>query len=124
MKTALKKVRGLGAAHNGVHHWWLQRVTAIALIPLVIWFTAKVVCTVSCNVSIDYILKNEFSLVLFALTLFTMLYHSTLGIKVIIEDYVHCKCAKPGLIIAINLIAWLTGIFLLFVIIKNFVALV
>ena len=42
-RSPLGKVRGLGAAKDGVHHWWLQRLTAIALVPLVFWFAASVI---------------------------------------------------------------------------------
>lgn len=119
MKTAIKKVKNLGTAHNGVHHWWAQRITAIALIPLIIWFTAKILCTAHCHKDIGMIFANQFSLVIFAIMLFVMLYHSALGVKVIIEDYVHCKCAKTAAIIGVNIMAWLTGILLFFAIIKN-----
>ena len=43
LQTKLKRVKGLGSAHHGVQHWWLQRVTAIALVPLSLWFTASLV---------------------------------------------------------------------------------
>jgi len=121
MKTAIKKIQGLGTAHNGVHHWWAQRITAIALIPLVIWFTTKVVCTAHCHRDIGMIFGNDFSLIIFSLMLFVMLYHSALGVKVIIEDYAHCKCAKTISIILVNILAWLTGALLLFVVIKNLI---
>jgi succinate dehydrogenase / fumarate reductase membrane anchor subunit len=123
MKTALKKVKALGTAHNGVHHWWAQRITAIALIPLVVWFTNKVICTAHCHKNITMIFEHEFSFVIFALMLFILLYHSALGVKVIIEDYVNCKCAKTGAIIGVNLLAWLTGALLFFALIKNLILL-
>ncbi len=43
MRTPLGRVRGLGSAKNGTHHWWMQRVTAVALVPLVVWFVASLV---------------------------------------------------------------------------------
>ena len=124
MRSALKSVRGLGVSRNAVHHWWLQRVTAIALIPMVIWFTSRIICTAGCNSQLTKIFKTETSLIIFAFALCTMLFHATLGVKVVIEDYVHCKYLKPTLIILTNLFAWFTAGFLLFVIIKNFVAII
>ena len=114
MKTALKKAKGLGAASNGTEHWWLQRLTAILLVPLVTWFIVKAVMIFSAQQPFTQIFSYKLNLVLFALLLVTALYHSALGIQVIIEDYVHCKVSKFALLIFIKLFAIVTGIFLIF----------
>ncbi len=127
MKTPLKIAKGLGSARNGVDHWWWQRITAIALIPLAIWFAMKLVC-VGC-VSNPSTFASKFygypvSLIIFTAMLLIMIFHSTMGVKVIIEDYVSCNCAKITLIIFIKLFAWLTGIFLFFAAINKYVQIV
>jgi len=92
LRSNLSKARGLGSAHEGVHHWWMQRVSAIALIPLVIWFVVEVVHATAIH-GIDgvvYLLASPLNAIVMVLFLGTAIYHGTLGIKVIIEDYVHC----------------------------------
>ena len=68
-RTPLARARGLGSAKDGVHHWWVQRLTAIALIPLVVWFAISLV------------------MVLLILTIGIGLHHGQLGMQVVWEDY-------------------------------------
>ena len=110
LRSPLGKVRGLGSAKNGTHHWWLQRVTAIALIPLVIWFVLLVVCaSVHTEKLVDY-LQRPSSAVLMILFLGVSLYHGALGMRVVIEDYVSCNCGKTFLLIAINFFTVVTAV--------------
>jgi succinate dehydrogenase / fumarate reductase membrane anchor subunit len=124
MSDKFKNFNKLGSAHNGLHHWLLQRVTAIALIPLALWFTSKIICLAGCNMSYANIINSKLNIVLFGTLLSVMLLHSALGIRVIIEDYVSCKCGSKILILSVNLFAWFTAIFLFFAFVKNFVAII
>ncbi len=107
LRSNLSKARGLGSAKEGAHHWWMQRVTAIALIPLVIWFVISVIkATSNHGVSgVIYLLSSPVNAIAMILFLGTSIYHGTLGIKVIIEDYVHCPCGSKFLDIATKFIA-------------------
>lgn len=121
METALKKVKGLGTANNGVGHWWLQRLTAIALIPLILWFVITLLSIISANQPVIILLTKKLSIVIFVILLIVSLLHSTLGVKVIIEDYIHNKKLKFFLLIFINLLAWVTGVFLAFSLINLYI---
>lgn len=90
MKTPLAKVRGLGSAKVGTHHWWLQRVTAIANIPLVIFMVISFVGNVGKSHA-EWVawLKQPFASVLVILFIANFVYHMRLGLQVLVEDYVH-----------------------------------
>lgn len=90
MKTPLAKVRGLGSAKDGTHHWWLQRVTAIANIPLVIFMVISFVGNVGKSHA-EWVawVKQPFASVLLILFIANFVYHMRLGLQVFIEDYVH-----------------------------------
>ncbi len=110
LRSPLGKARGLGSAKAGVHHWWMQRVTAVALIFLVIWFVLSVIRAASGGSSIIDELVSPYNAVLMILFIGTSLYHGCLGIQVIIEDYITCSCARPVLIILTKFISIITGI--------------
>ncbi|WP_395020291.1 succinate dehydrogenase, hydrophobic membrane anchor protein [Dongia sp.] len=103
LRTPIARVRGLGAAKEGVGHWWMQRMTALALIPLGLWFVASVVCLAGADhAAITQWLSAPFTLGALALTLFAAFYHAVLGLQVVVEDYVHGKFAKHALVILIQ----------------------
>ena len=81
---------GLGSAKSGVGHWWAERVTAIALIPLSVWFVASLVVhsDSSYEVFIGWI-GSPVTAVLMILLLITLFRHMALGLQVVVEDYVH-----------------------------------
>ena len=124
LRTALKVARGNGASGTGVHHWWIQRVTAIALIPLSIWFLFLVGGLVHATYPavLASIAQPVHAIFLIVLSV-CLFWHGALGLQVIIEDYVHTRWLEVTLQIALRfgailaalacvmavLSVWLTG---------------
>ena len=101
LSTPLAKARGLGSAKSGTHHWIAQRLTAIALIPLSIWFVFSLVCMTELNyqTAIEWI-QSPLSAVFLLLFIIAMFHHAQLGVQVVIEDYIDCKVMKiTGLVL-------------------------
>jgi len=106
LRSEISRVRGLGSAKEGVQHWWMQRLTAIALIPLGIWLVASLVWLAGeDHAAIALWLGAPFTLGALSMTLIIAFYHAVLGLQVVIEDYVHVKAAKFTLIILIQFAA-------------------
>jgi succinate dehydrogenase / fumarate reductase membrane anchor subunit len=93
--TPLNRVLGLGSAKEGAEHWWKQRLTAVALIPLGLWLAFAFLSfdDFSYAAASEW-LRAPLNGALLVLTLLTLTYHSALGIQVVIEDYVHGKGVK------------------------------
>ena len=100
LKTPLKRVRGLGSAKAGLHHWWAQRLTAIALVPLSIWFVVSLLRMSGEGyfAAVEWI-RQPLVASLFLALILAGFYHAALGVQVVIEDYIHTKGTKFGLII-------------------------
>lgn len=109
--TPLKRARGLGAAHSGTHHFWLQRVSAIALVPLTIWFLVELLSILISGDRGTMIawLRAPFTALLMAGLMVALFMHARLGIQTILEDYVHCKCMKIMLLLALNFLTLALG---------------
>ncbi|EJF91510.1 succinate dehydrogenase, hydrophobic membrane anchor protein [Bartonella tamiae] len=89
-RTELGKVRGLGSAHEGTHHFWMQRLTAFANVPLFIFFIILVVSLVGKDYATVYAtLSNPVIAAIMGLMVLSGIYHMKLGMQVIIEDYIH-----------------------------------
>jgi succinate dehydrogenase / fumarate reductase membrane anchor subunit len=111
LRSPLNRARGLGSAKSGVHHFWMQRLTAVALIPLVIWFAVSLVLLSGADYGMARSwLSSPFVMVLLILTICIGLYHGQLGMQVVIEDYVHNEGVKLALIVAIKFIAVFFGL--------------
>lgn len=111
LRSALSKARGLGATKGGTSHWWLQRVTAVALIPLTIWFVVTIIkMTSSSEEQLLKIIASPFNVIGMVLFLSVGLYHGALGLRVIIEDYVHSYIKKASMLILLQFISILTGL--------------
>jgi succinate dehydrogenase / fumarate reductase membrane anchor subunit len=115
LRTDLGKVRGLGSAKEGVAHWWAQRLTAVALVPLVLWFVSQVVGLAGADLAaVRAWMANPFSAILLVLLIGATFHHAQLGLQVVIEDYVHGEACKIASIIIVKFLAVAlaaTGIF-------------
>ena len=105
LMSPLARVLGLGSAMEGVTHWWWQRVTAIALIPLGVWFVYSILTLLSANHDAAAAwLRSPVQTALFILFSGAMSWHAFLGLQVVIEDYVHAEWLKFTLLIGIKLV--------------------
>ena len=103
--TELGRVRGLGAAKDGVHHWWLQRVTAVANVVLLLWFVGSLVRLPSLDYGAVVVwLRQPVAAVPMLLTIVSVFWHFRLGVQVFIEDYVH-GARRMVLMLALNFYA-------------------
>jgi succinate dehydrogenase / fumarate reductase membrane anchor subunit len=89
LRSPLSRVLYHGAAHDGTGHWWVQRVTAVALAPLAIWLTVSLLALPDGYGAVTAWIGAGMHPVLLALTLGLAIWHSWLGLQVVIEDYVH-----------------------------------
>src|SRR5262249_45658665 len=109
-RTPLARARGLGSAKDGVGHWWAQRLTAIALIPLVVWFAISLVMLSSADYTVVRAWIGSPLVMLLGLTIAVGLHHAQLGMQVVIEDYVGGDGWKLALIVIVKFIAVLFGL--------------
>jgi succinate dehydrogenase / fumarate reductase, membrane anchor subunit len=95
LRSPLAKVRGLGSAKEGVAHWWAQRMTAVALVPLMIWFVASICIMTGADYDAvrAWVATPLVSILLVLLTI-AVFHHAQLGLQVVIEDYVHTEWLK------------------------------
>lgn len=104
MRSAFDRTHGLGSAREGVGHWWTQRVTAVALVPLALWFAASLIARSRGDYSALILwLRSPFTSVLMVLLLIALFYHMALGLQVVVEDYVHSDRIKIPATVAIHL---------------------
>jgi succinate dehydrogenase / fumarate reductase membrane anchor subunit len=110
-RTPLARARGLGSAKDGVGHWWAQRLTAIALIPLVVWFAISLVMLSGADYTVVRAwIGSPLVMMLLILTIGVGLHHGQLGLQVVIEDYVGNDGWKLALIVIVKFIAVLFGL--------------
>lgn len=104
LRTPLGRVRGLGSAKDGVAHWWAQRITAVALLPLLLWFAAALAASAGMDhAAAKEWLSNPVSAILMILLIAAGFHHAQLGLQVVIEDYVHTEWLKITSIMAVKL---------------------
>ena len=117
--SGLKQVRGLGSAKSGVHHWWLQRVTAAGNLILLAWFIASLILLPSLDrSSVLAWVSSPLVAVPMLLLILTTFWHARLGVQVLIEDYVHEHANKFACMALLNLSAFAGAAFGLFSIVR------
>ena len=119
LRTPLARVQGLGAAHSGPMRFWQERVSAVALIPLTVWFAYAALYLVGANRdAVMVFLAHPLNAVLTILFILATVIHMTLGIQVVIEDYVHAEGAKITLLLLNRGFGWLIGALCIFAMLK------
>jgi succinate dehydrogenase / fumarate reductase membrane anchor subunit len=119
LRSPLGRARGLGSAKDGTHHWWAQRVTAIALVPLTVWFVASVIGLAGAPlIELQAWVASPVVAVLLLILVGATFQHARLGVQVVIEDYVHHEGVKVALLLAVNGAALLFGAIAAFSILK------
>jgi succinate dehydrogenase / fumarate reductase membrane anchor subunit len=103
LRSPLGTARGLGSAKSGTHHFWMQRLSAIALIPLSLWLVASLVCYADADfATASAWLAQPWTAIIMCLFVVSMFYHSQLGLQVVIEDYVHGAVSKLASLIVMK----------------------
>ena len=106
LRTPLARVKGLGSAKQGSHHWWQQRLSALLLIPLSLWFVYSLLSMTSSDYnSVVQWLRLPYVAVLLILFIISLFYHAQLGMQVVIEDYIDSEWQKITSIILVKLLA-------------------
>jgi len=105
MRSPLGRAIGLGSAKEGVEHWWRQRITALVLVPLVLWFVIAVIGLVGADrAAMVAWLHNPMAATLLILLIVVSFYHAALGLQVVIEDYVHGEAMKLTALIVMRVL--------------------
>jgi succinate dehydrogenase / fumarate reductase membrane anchor subunit len=110
LRTPLQRALGLGSAKEGVAHWWHQRVSAVALVPLSLWFVWVMYKAVGGDFdSTRQLIAHPVHATLMVSYIICLFYHGRLGLQVVIEDYVHHRVAETVLHILSKFAAFLLG---------------
>ena len=119
LRSPLGRALGLGSAKEGVEHWWVQRMTALALVPLTLWFVAALVAHLGADhASAVAWLRSPVPAVAMILLVVATFVHMALGLQVVIEDYVHHEAAKLASLVLVRLACWVLGAAALFAVLR------
>lgn len=103
LRSPLGRVRGMGSARNGTHHWWMQRVTSLALLPLTLWFVASMISLAGASYleTLLWIAQPVNAVLMLALIGLTF-HHMAAGLQVVVEDYVRHEFQRIAIILVIK----------------------
>lgn len=100
MRSPLARAKGLGSAKKGVGHWWAERVSAVALVPLTLWFVAQIITHVGSDYGVFTAwIKSPMVALLMILLVVALFHHTALGLQVVIEDYVHSSARFAAVLV-------------------------
>ncbi len=117
--TSIGRVRGKGSAHNGAHHWLLFRYTSVGSLLLTVWFGVSLLLLPNYGyATLREWLASPVSATALALFIVVNVWHAQLGLRVVIEDYVHDEANKFASLLALNLICFAAAAFGLFCVIR------
>ncbi|GJM10972.1 MAG: succinate dehydrogenase membrane anchor subunit [Lysobacteraceae bacterium] len=121
LRTPLGKAIGLGSAQSGAHHWWMQRVTAVALIPLALWFVWSLMSLLGADqATVQAWISQPLNAAMLMALVIAMFYHAQLGLQVVIEDYVHTGWLEISLQILVKFAAIIGALICTFAIVSVF----
>ena len=111
MASPLKNAKGLGSAKHGLSHWITQRVTAIALVPLTIWFVSILAMMKDSSYQSSLnLVSNPFNATILILLILSMFWHAQLGLQVVFEDYISNKNIRMFCIITMKFFMTVIGL--------------
>jgi succinate dehydrogenase / fumarate reductase membrane anchor subunit len=110
LETPLHRVQGLGSAHSGVTHFWRERVTAVALIPLSVWFVVSMMLLVGkTEAEVAGYFQHPWNALMMGLFIIVTCVHMMLGLQVVIDDYVHRPGQRILLLLLNRAFTWVVG---------------
>jgi succinate dehydrogenase / fumarate reductase, membrane anchor subunit len=123
LRAPLARVRGLGSAREGTEHYIAQRFTAVALVPLAVWFVFSLVSIAGAdyNTVVAWI-KTPINAILLIALLMAMFHHAQLGMRVVIEDYVSNEFYKVVLVTLSKSLSYIFGIATVLAVVRIFVS--
>ncbi len=118
-RSSLGRARGLGSANEGVRHWWAQKVTAIALVPLSLWFVIAAVSLMGADLAAFQVWIGQFgNALLMILLVVALFYHAYLGMQVVVEDYVRGEAAKITTLLAIKFALFVMAVSCIYAVVR------
>jgi succinate dehydrogenase / fumarate reductase, membrane anchor subunit len=111
MRSQLGRAKGLGSAKSGVAQWWAERITAIALVPLSLWFIINLIGLLGAShQDVMNWIATPVTIVLLLCLIVATFHHMQLGLQVVIEDYVHDEAARFAAVLLMKAVATLLGL--------------
>ena len=110
LRSPLSKVKGLGSAKSGTHHFWHQRLTSLLLIPLVLWLGFSLAAMPLDHAALVEWIQQPLVTIALVLTIIVLFYHAQLGLQVVIEDYVASHARRTVTLLLSNFLCLLFGI--------------